>query len=1033
MNKHLKYIDGTSDKFWQIEVNEASYTVTYGKNGTSGTSQTKSFDSNEACLKTAEKLLNEKLKKGYSENGEVLVSPGKPKPEKAGQSSKTDISVIIEAYDQLIKTKNKQGLLPFLEEYTKGNVEGLKKHIKKSKRYWVDYTDLSQDPDFKKRKGSDWGHRGDQQQIELVILSAIAVMDRASINAWDEVLNALKDADKPFTLEVLQWARPSWLGDFLLDRAKRNEWQRIDYNVLRFLETHGLLSFQPELYALCLGGYSEWSSAVKGRTFIRKVADDPVAYERDVPELFNYETGLNNSYFRDNDKEAYDAHHTWAIIYDTLLAEGKLSRDYFIEQTILIQTKDWNNTLKSFFRKKMIELDVQPAELLPHQESLFACLQHAATPVVNFAIELIKKIQDHDDFQVRSFLDWLEPLMMSSSHKGAVKTILTILEKLNKRYPEYHTKITSLLADIYVIPDLGLQEKASKLLLKIASGNDAELSEKLTSYAALMQGNVKSSLSILMNEEADPVVPETFENYQYIPAQEKVLVDEVVLPQDWNDILFLFGKFIASEDIIDAELLLNTLITQKHLFPEDYSGQLQPYHKQLEKGYFEELYKYYVSVFLKQKIQDLQMPFSLNEKSYRTVNTLLLIKPYLFAVQKRIDSGKQLPMLSFPTHLPYWVAPEVLLQRLITCQNEGEDIDKLDLSIAISRMPREDTAAAIPLLEQLSGELKDLMAFCLGVSKKITFKNGSFMNKLLSVVKTAKDEDLKSRWAMAARTYYPDETFPEFEGTDLESVPFAVSPFKPVITIDERWDEYQNYQTKKKERTPSWYEINFDLPRDQKGLDYFIYAGDLINKKRGWDYGLSNAGNVYHWNSMMPQNPDALAYFMLRSSCYRSDYGGHELKGFLNILNGPGFRFSEATTLVLACIFFQDKKDIRLMAAETLINLVERQALDLKLLSEKIVFLIAHKYGPFSRLVESLGSLKDNSPLHNAAFLQVMENIFKNLDTAEKLPVNFKKLVEHYVDILSKTNQQPDVAVSLVFEKLKDNAALKTLIKQILK
>ena len=62
MKKHLKYIDGNSDKFWQIEVLNNEFTVTYGKNGTSGTSQKKSFDSNENCIKAAEKLLAEKNK-----------------------------------------------------------------------------------------------------------------------------------------------------------------------------------------------------------------------------------------------------------------------------------------------------------------------------------------------------------------------------------------------------------------------------------------------------------------------------------------------------------------------------------------------------------------------------------------------------------------------------------------------------------------------------------------------------------------------------------------------------------------------------------------------------------------------------------------------------------------------------------------------------------------------------------------------------------------------------------------------------------
>ena len=74
MFKHLKYIDGNSDKFWEIETSGASHTVTYGRNGTDGQSKTKSFDSEEACLKDAEKLINEKTKKGYSEDDIRLKS-----------------------------------------------------------------------------------------------------------------------------------------------------------------------------------------------------------------------------------------------------------------------------------------------------------------------------------------------------------------------------------------------------------------------------------------------------------------------------------------------------------------------------------------------------------------------------------------------------------------------------------------------------------------------------------------------------------------------------------------------------------------------------------------------------------------------------------------------------------------------------------------------------------------------------------------------------------------------------------------------
>lgn len=67
MKKYLEYQDDKSNKFWEIEVTQNSYTLRYGKIGTDGQSKTKSFDSEEAALKDAEKLYNSKIKKGYVE------------------------------------------------------------------------------------------------------------------------------------------------------------------------------------------------------------------------------------------------------------------------------------------------------------------------------------------------------------------------------------------------------------------------------------------------------------------------------------------------------------------------------------------------------------------------------------------------------------------------------------------------------------------------------------------------------------------------------------------------------------------------------------------------------------------------------------------------------------------------------------------------------------------------------------------------------------------------------------------------------
>ena len=59
--------DDKSNKFWTIELAGNSFTVNFGRTGTNGQTQTKEFASPEAAKKEYDKLVAEKLKKGYRE------------------------------------------------------------------------------------------------------------------------------------------------------------------------------------------------------------------------------------------------------------------------------------------------------------------------------------------------------------------------------------------------------------------------------------------------------------------------------------------------------------------------------------------------------------------------------------------------------------------------------------------------------------------------------------------------------------------------------------------------------------------------------------------------------------------------------------------------------------------------------------------------------------------------------------------------------------------------------------------------------
>src|SRR5579862_3430702 len=67
--REFQLVEGASSKFWAIERNGSSFTLTWGRIGTTGQTQTKEFASDAEAGKQYEKLVAEKVKKGYGEVG----------------------------------------------------------------------------------------------------------------------------------------------------------------------------------------------------------------------------------------------------------------------------------------------------------------------------------------------------------------------------------------------------------------------------------------------------------------------------------------------------------------------------------------------------------------------------------------------------------------------------------------------------------------------------------------------------------------------------------------------------------------------------------------------------------------------------------------------------------------------------------------------------------------------------------------------------------------------------------------------------
>ncbi|MCX8601017.1 MULTISPECIES: DUF6138 family protein [unclassified Gilliamella] len=93
MKKYLEYSDLQSNKFWYITQQNESLTIVFGKIGTKGQTQVKTFSSPADAEKEANKLIKSKIKKGYEEKAipptleqstctekTIIKMPDAPKP-----------------------------------------------------------------------------------------------------------------------------------------------------------------------------------------------------------------------------------------------------------------------------------------------------------------------------------------------------------------------------------------------------------------------------------------------------------------------------------------------------------------------------------------------------------------------------------------------------------------------------------------------------------------------------------------------------------------------------------------------------------------------------------------------------------------------------------------------------------------------------------------------------------------------------------------------------------------------------------------
>lgn len=88
MKRNLINQNGVSDKFWNIEYEGNTQKIVFGKTGTKGRETIKEFTDENECIRESEKLISQKIKKGYTE---ILGNAEIPQKAELSEAEKADI------------------------------------------------------------------------------------------------------------------------------------------------------------------------------------------------------------------------------------------------------------------------------------------------------------------------------------------------------------------------------------------------------------------------------------------------------------------------------------------------------------------------------------------------------------------------------------------------------------------------------------------------------------------------------------------------------------------------------------------------------------------------------------------------------------------------------------------------------------------------------------------------------------------------------------------------------------------------------
>ena len=684
----------------------------------------------------------------------------------------------------------------------------------------------------------------------------------------------------------------------------------------------------------------------------------------------------------------------WDDVFELLVHYGYQIPRSFVGQLLESLLNQWKKPHLDWHCRLLKWLAPTQEELLAHQQTLFAVLGTGVGSVVKTVMEYIVSIANAPQFDFESFMQQFPLAFTVEKQPKALFQGVEILAKEFKKHPPTDVSYREQLAVLFTQPDVKLQEAVAELLTTYF--NQEGLPEVIALYRDYLKGKAQDLLATLSPSESS--APSDLSDRSASSENSKTAcaartLTPIIYPLTPNETLFLIGDCIREKSAATIDVFFDALVRLQDQIPADYAEQIKPYLKQLLArewfvGTMPLLYLFLDSWSNQSPtplVYDPDKEWKEIQKLYKehkytqadkldkprvmhiAANQAQQTFPYLFnkiaRTLQKLKEKDTLPFLSTPTHEPFYIEAEVLVDKLLQYEAQGKAPDFDDLIVACNRLLFwEVSAAAKEKAQQLKGDYAPAIQYYLGVTDKIQL-----------------NEALLPLWTQITRLKHPDEEFKVFENTQAKNILSVVKPFyikygweKRTYANGEVGEEFtyhcnHYYKYKNKKSRPALYNY------------YNANEGECTSAQEA-EYKLS----------LNPHYPDAIlcAYIALWATMNEADQV-RDMTLPLEAVLRYDLRVRHSGWLYIgACLLFE-KRPSRDLAYEYICQAIARGE-DLTHLKTYLARVLAWDYLPIPRFIEFLD--RPNLPVVKAFGKEVVELYLEEVKKQNKLPRNHKKL-----------------------------------------